>query len=60
VEHAGYRRALTTRYGNNASFGSSFTLKRVDMQGSHARSMRGSFSPGRVLVRLSGLLPGGV
>ena len=58
VERAGYRHAVTTRYGINAAGTSPFLWKRCDMQGRHARTQRGTFSEGRMLLRLSGLLPG--
>jgi len=57
VERAGYRHAVTTRYGINESGTSHYLWKRCDMQGSHARSTGGSFSEGRMLMRLSGMLP---
>jgi hypothetical protein len=58
VQRAGYRHAVTTRYGINHSGGSHYFWKRCDMQGSHARTEQGQFSEGRMLLRLSGLLPG--
>ena len=58
VERAGYRHAVTTRYGINPAGTSSYLWKRCDMQGSHARTRHGVFSEGRMLLRLSGLLPG--
>ncbi|HET8933633.1 MAG TPA: polysaccharide deacetylase family protein [Polyangiales bacterium] len=57
VQRAGYRHAVTTRYGINRSGGSHYFWKRCDMQGSHARTENGHFSEGRMLLRLSGLLP---
>jgi peptidoglycan/xylan/chitin deacetylase (PgdA/CDA1 family) len=57
VQRAGYRHAVTTRYGINRSGGSHYFWKRCDMQGSHARTENGQFSEGRMLLRLSGLLP---
>ena len=57
VQRAGYRHAVTTRYGINRSGGSHYLWRRCDMQGSHARTARGRFSEGRMLLRLSGLLP---
>ena len=57
VERAGYRHAVTTRYGINDSDTSHYLWKRCDMQGQHARSARGKFSEGRMLLRLSGWLP---
>lgn len=57
VQRAGYRHAVTTRYGVNRQGGSHYFWKRCDMQGSHARTVQGRFSEGRMLMRLSGLLP---
>jgi peptidoglycan/xylan/chitin deacetylase (PgdA/CDA1 family) len=58
VERAGYRHAVTTRYGINPDGTSPFLWKRCDMQSQHARTLGGAFSEGRMLLRLSGLLPG--
>jgi len=57
VERAGYRHAVTTRYGINPEGTSHFLWKRCDMQSQHARTTAGAFSEGRMLLRLSGLLP---
>jgi peptidoglycan/xylan/chitin deacetylase (PgdA/CDA1 family) len=57
VERAGYRHAVTTRYGINAEHASPYTWRRLDMQGSHARTLAGDFSEARVLLRLTGRLP---
>ncbi len=57
VREAGYRYAVTTQYGINTRNHDPLTLKRCDMQAKHARTASGTFSPGRVLVRMSGLLP---
>ncbi|HKP63081.1 MAG TPA: polysaccharide deacetylase family protein [Polyangiales bacterium] len=57
VERAGYRHAVTTRYGINAEQSSPYTWRRLDMQGSHARTVTGDFSEARVLLRLTGRLP---
>ncbi|HEY2735052.1 MAG TPA: polysaccharide deacetylase family protein, partial [Polyangiales bacterium] len=58
VERAGYRHAVTTQYGINPEGTSHYLWKRCDMQGSHARTQGGAFSEGRMLLRLTGLLPG--
>jgi peptidoglycan/xylan/chitin deacetylase (PgdA/CDA1 family) len=58
VERAGYRHAVTTRYGINPAGTSPYLWKRCDMQGRHARAHNGAFSDGRMLLRLSGRLPG--
>lgn len=57
VERAGYRHAVTTRYGINAEGVSPFIWRRLDMQRSHARTAAGDFSAARVLLRLTGRLP---
>jgi peptidoglycan/xylan/chitin deacetylase (PgdA/CDA1 family) len=57
VQRAGYRHAVTTRYGINRSSASHYFWRRCDMQGSHARTAQGHFSEGRMLLRLSGRLP---
>jgi peptidoglycan/xylan/chitin deacetylase (PgdA/CDA1 family) len=57
VERAGYRHAVTTRYGINDVAASPFRWRRLDMQGSHARTVAGDFSAARVLLRLTGRLP---
>jgi peptidoglycan/xylan/chitin deacetylase (PgdA/CDA1 family) len=58
VERAGYRHAVTTQYGVNPPGTSHYLWKRCDMQGTHARTQQGVFSEGRMLLRLSGMLPG--
>ncbi|MEY4577885.1 MAG: hypothetical protein RL701_2588, partial [Pseudomonadota bacterium] len=58
VQRAGYRHAVTTRYGINEPGHSHYFWKRCDMQGTHTRTSGGTFSEGRMLLRLSGLLPG--
>jgi peptidoglycan/xylan/chitin deacetylase (PgdA/CDA1 family) len=58
VERAGYRHAVTTRYGTNPAGTSAYLWRRCDMQGVHARTRSGAFSEGRMLLRLSGKLPG--
>ncbi|MET0386225.1 MAG: polysaccharide deacetylase family protein [Polyangiales bacterium] len=58
VQRAGYRHAVTTRYGINDAQTSHYLWRRCDMQGQHARTQRGVFSEGRMLLRLSGALPG--
>jgi peptidoglycan/xylan/chitin deacetylase (PgdA/CDA1 family) len=58
VERAGYRHAVTTRYGINAAGSSPYLWRRCDMQSQHARTHRGAFSEGRMLLRMSGWLPG--
>jgi len=57
LQRAGYRHAVTTRYGLNDGHTSHYLWKRCDMQSRHARTQRGRLSEGRILLRLSGLLP---
>jgi peptidoglycan/xylan/chitin deacetylase (PgdA/CDA1 family) len=56
VRRAGYRHAVTTRYGVNSSDNSHYLWKRCDMQGTHARTRSGQFSEARMLLRLTGML----
>ena len=58
VQRAGYRYAVTTRYGINACGARPFTLKRFDMQGRYARTAGGNFGSAGLLLRLTGQLPG--
>src|SRR5262249_52828269 len=48
VERAGYRHAVTTRYGINPPNTSPYLWKRCDMQGQHARTHSGALSEGRL------------
>ena len=57
VERAGYRHAVTTRYGINDAEVSPYRLRRVDIQSSHARTASGDLSAARILLRLTGRLP---
>lgn len=58
VKVAGYRHAVTTRYGINHPGASHYTWKRFDIQSRHARAASGELSESRILLRLTGQLPG--
>jgi peptidoglycan/xylan/chitin deacetylase (PgdA/CDA1 family) len=58
VGRAGYRHAVTTRYGVNGDKAPQLALRRIDMQSAHARAHDGRLSEARLLTRLSGHLPG--
>ena len=58
VRRAGYRRAVTTRWGSNAAGADDVRLHRCDMQGSRARDRAGRLSPARLALRLHPRFPG--
>jgi peptidoglycan/xylan/chitin deacetylase (PgdA/CDA1 family) len=58
VRRAGYRQAVTTRWGSNAPGCDPFTLRRCDMDASHVADRRGAMSAARLAWRLSGWYPG--
>lgn len=58
VRRAGYRRAVTTRWGLNPRTADPMRLVRCDMQGPHARSRGGALSASRVAFRMSRFFPG--
>jgi len=58
VASAGYRHAVSTRYGLNGPDANAYSLRRIDIQGRHARSRHGSFAAGPLLLRLTGRLSG--
>lgn len=58
VADAGYRRAVTTAWGNNGREADCFRLRRCDMVAEHARDSRGNIVPATVAFRMSGLYPG--
>jgi peptidoglycan/xylan/chitin deacetylase (PgdA/CDA1 family) len=58
VKVAGYRHAVTTRYGINHAGASHYTWKRFDLQSRHARAATGELSESRLLLRMTGQLPG--
>jgi peptidoglycan/xylan/chitin deacetylase (PgdA/CDA1 family) len=55
---AGYENAVTTKWGVNASSVSEYELLRCDMDAARLLDRRGSLSPARLALRLSGLQPG--
>jgi peptidoglycan/xylan/chitin deacetylase (PgdA/CDA1 family) len=54
---SGYRRAVTTAWGSNPHGADPFRLLRFDMQGTTARSRRGSLSVPRLALRMSRYQP---
>ena len=57
VRNAGYRRALSTRWGPNTPGTSPYELSRCDIQGATARTRKGVLSESRLAFRLSPLQP---
>jgi len=55
---AGYRFAVTTRYGVNPADAAPTTLRRVDIQGRFGRDAQGKLASGGLLMRLTGRWPG--
>ena len=58
VREAGYRAAVTTRWGSNAWQQDLHQLQRFDMNATHAQDRRGCFSEARLAWRMSGWYPG--
>lgn len=58
VARAGYRFAVTTRYGLNRHDSAPLTLKRCDVQGRFARDASGALASAGILLRLTGRQPG--
>lgn len=58
VAKTGYRRAVTTRWGDNGPDATPFTLRRCDMDAGHMRDTDGNFMPALLAFRMSGLHPG--
>jgi peptidoglycan/xylan/chitin deacetylase (PgdA/CDA1 family) len=58
VAHAGYRNAVTTRWGANTREDSPFGLKRCDVDARALRGRNGHLSRQRLAFRLSGYYPG--
>ena len=58
VRQAGYRAAVTTRWGSNPQGQDPFQLQRFDMNASHTKDRKGGFSAARLAWRISGLHPG--
>ena len=58
VRNAGYRQAVTTKWGLNGLATDPLTLNRCDIQTNTSVSRHGSLSRARLAMRLSGLQPG--
>jgi peptidoglycan/xylan/chitin deacetylase (PgdA/CDA1 family) len=58
VRKAGYRAAVTTRWGSNPRGQDLYQLQRFDMNAKHAQDSRGHFSAARLAWRMSGWYPG--
>lgn len=58
VREAGYRAAVTTRWGSNARGDDLCRLQRFNMNAKHAQDRRGHFSGTRLAWRMSGWHPG--
>lgn len=58
VRSAGYRRAVTTRWGTNPRTQDPMALQRCDIRTEHSVDARGALSSARLAWRLSGLHPG--
>ncbi|MBU0621582.1 MAG: polysaccharide deacetylase family protein [Gammaproteobacteria bacterium] len=58
VAQAGYRRAVTTTWGNNGPDADRFQLSRYDMVAKHVQGSRGEFVPAQLAFRMSGYYPG--
>jgi peptidoglycan/xylan/chitin deacetylase (PgdA/CDA1 family) len=58
VRQAGYRAAVTTRWGSNSRGHDPFQLHRFDMNARYAKDRHGRFSESRLAWRMSGLYPG--
>lgn len=58
VAKAGYRRAVTTKWGHNGSGADQFQLRRCDMDAARVRDSSGKFVPALLAFRMSGLYPG--
>jgi len=57
VRNAGYRRAVSTRWGSNRRGASELTLRRCELEGERVRDRRGACSEALLSFRLSGLNP---
>lgn len=55
---AGYRAAVTTRWGSNLPGDDPYLLQRFNMNAQHAQDRLGRFSEARLAWRMSGLHPG--
>lgn len=57
VAQAGYRRAVTTRWGNNGQEADHFQLRRYDMTAKQVQDAQGKFIPALLAFRMSGFYP---
>ncbi|OGC91546.1 MAG: hypothetical protein A2W25_03640 [candidate division Zixibacteria bacterium RBG_16_53_22] len=58
VAQAGYRRAVTTTWGNNGQDADRFQLLRYDMVARRVQDSSGKFVPAQLAFRMSGFYPG--
>jgi peptidoglycan/xylan/chitin deacetylase (PgdA/CDA1 family) len=58
VAKAGYRRAVTTTWGNNGQNGDRFQLRRYNMDARHVQDSSGKLIPAILAFRMSGFHPG--
>lgn len=58
VAQAGYRRGITTAWGNNGRGTDPFRLRRYDMVARHVQDSNGKFLPAMLDFRMSGYYPG--
>lgn len=58
VAQAGYRRAVTTTWGNNGQEADRFQLRRYDMDAKRVQGSKGEFVPALLAFRMSGFYPG--
>jgi peptidoglycan/xylan/chitin deacetylase (PgdA/CDA1 family) len=58
VAKAGYRRAVTTTWGNNGQRGDRFQLRRYNMDARHVQDSSGKLMPAVLAFRMSGFHPG--
>jgi peptidoglycan/xylan/chitin deacetylase (PgdA/CDA1 family) len=58
VAKAGYRRAVTTRWGRNGPDADRFRLRRCDMDAARMRDPGGKLVPALLALRMSGFHPG--
>ncbi|MDH4234375.1 MAG: polysaccharide deacetylase family protein [Gallionella sp.] len=58
VAQAGYRRAVTTAWGNNGQEADRFQLHRYDMVAKRTQDSTGKFVPALLAFRMSGYYPG--
>jgi peptidoglycan/xylan/chitin deacetylase (PgdA/CDA1 family) len=58
IANAGYRRAVTTKWGHNGPQASPFQLRRCDMRAEPMRDSRGQVAPALVAFRMSGFHSG--